>query len=504
VSAADDSGDLLVVEGLEKSYDGVRALRGASLSVRPGEIHALLGENGAGKSTLIKALAGAIRPDSGTITFAGERLELASRTDSMRRGISVIFQHANLVPQLTVAQNVVLGNEQARNGFLRDRDQRQAIREVLARIGADIDLHRAAASLRSSERQLVEIARALLHDARLLILDEPTASLGSSEVEHLHVMLAELRASGMAIVYVSHRLAEVLGVSDRSTILRDGQTVGTLRTSESTTDDVIRLMIGRDASHVFRRQTSQARDSVALRVRGLTTPSGLKDVSFDLHAGEILGVFGLLGSGRTELARALFGADPLTSGDIDAADRPLAGRRSPYRAARSGMGLVPEERTTQALFPLLSITDNMTSARPWLFSTFGFIRDRRRRELVSDMGRRMQLKASSPSQLVSQLSGGNQQKVVLGRWLLGGSQILILDDPTVGVDIGAKEEIYRLVSELTDDGTAVLLMSSELPEVIGLSDRVMVMHEGTVNGSFTNSELSEVALLRAAHGEGHD
>jgi ABC-type sugar transport system ATPase subunit len=215
-------------------------------------------------------------------------------------------------------------------------------------------------------------------------------------------------------------------------------------------------------------------------------------------------VFGLLGSGRTELARALFGADPLTSGDIDAADRPLAGRRSPYRAARSGMGLVPEERTTQALFPLLSITDNMTSARPWLFSTFGFIRDRRRRELVSDMGRRMQLKASSPSQLVSQLSGGNQQKVVLGRWLLGGSQILILDDPTVGVDIGAKEEIYRLVSELTDDGTAVLLMSSELPEVIGLSDRVMVMHEGTVNGSFTNSELSEVALLRATHGEGHD
>jgi ABC-type sugar transport system ATPase subunit len=501
VSGSEAHNDLLlIVDGLSKSYDGVQALRGADLSVRPGEIHALLGENGAGKSTLIKALAGAVCPDAGTITFAGEQVKLTSRTDSIRRGISVIFQHANLVPQLTVAQNVVLGNEQARTGFLRDRDQRHAIREILARIGADMDLNRASASLRSSERQLVEIARALLHEARLLILDEPTASLGTNEVEHLHAVLAELRASGMGIVYVSHRLEEVLGVSDRATILRDGRTVGALETSEATTDDVIRLMIGRDASHVFRK-ASHVRRSVALRVRELTTPSGLKDVSFDLHAGEILGVFGLLGSGRTELARALFGADPVTEGNIEALDRPLPRRRAPYRTARFGIGLVPEERTTQALFPQLSITDNMTSARPWLYSTFGFIREGVRRDLVADMARRVRLKSSSPSQLVSALSGGNQQKVVLGRWLLGGSKILILDDPTVGVDIAAKEEIYRLISELTDDGTAVLLMSSELPEVIGLADRVIVMYEGAVNGSFTSSDLSEEALLRAAHGE---
>jgi ribose transport system ATP-binding protein len=500
VSEADPSAELLVVTGLEKSYEGVRALRGANLSVRPGEIHALLGENGAGKSTLIKALAGAIRPDAGTITFAGEPVELASRTDSLRRGISVIFQHANLVPQLTVAQNVVLGNEQARGGFMRDRAQRQAIRDVLARIGAHIDLNRVAASLRSSERQLVEIARALLQDARLLILDEPTASLGTNEVDQLHQTLHELRADGLGIVYVSHRLEEVLGVSDRSTILRDGQTAGTLATAESSTDDVIRMMIGRDASHVFRK-ASHARHSVALSARGLTTSTGLKDVSFDLHAGEILGVFGLLGSGRTELARALFGADPVTGGRIEALGRPLPRRFSPYRAARTGMGLVPEERTTQALFPQLSITDNMTSARPWLYTRGGFIRDARRRDLVGDMGHRVRLKSSSPGQLVSELSGGNQQKVVLGRWLLGGSQILILDDPTVGVDIGAKEEIYRLISEMTADGTAVLLMSSELPEVIGLSDRVMVMYEGAPNGSFTSSDLSEEALLRAAHGE---
>jgi ribose transport system ATP-binding protein len=493
------AGELLTVEQLAKSYDGVQALRGANLSVRSGEIHALLGENGAGKSTLIKILAGATKPDAGTITFLGERVEFGSRAESIRSRISVIFQRANLVPQLTVAQNVLLGNENARLGFLRDGAQKQAVENVLARIGANIDLKRTAESLRSSERQLVEIARALLQDARLLILDEPTASLGNDEVDHLHAMLLDLRASGMGIVYVSHRLAEVLSVSDRITVLRDGKTVGLSLASESSSDDVIRLMLGREASHVFRKAPHR-RDSVVLKVRGLSTATGLKDISFDLHSGEILGVFGLLGSGRTELARALFGADPVRTGAVESAQ---GGRRSrsPYEATRSGLGLVPEERTTQALFSELSITDNMTSGRPWMYSRFGFIRESRRRELVSDMTRRVRLKSVSPGQAVSALSGGNQQKVVLARWMLGGSRVLILDDPTAGVDVGAKEEIYRLIAELTADGTAVLLMSSELPEVIGLSDRVMVMFRGGLNGSFAGAEMSEEALLRAAHGE---
>jgi ribose transport system ATP-binding protein len=493
------AGELLTVEQLAKSYDGVQALRGANLSVRSGEIHALLGENGAGKSTLIKILAGATKPDAGTITFLGERVEFGSRAESIRSRISVIFQRANLVPQLTVAQNVLLGNENARLGFLLDGAQKQAVENVLARIGANIDLKRTAESLRSSERQLVEIARALLQDARLLILDEPTASLGNDEVDHLHAMLLDLRASGMGIVYVSHRLAEVLSVSDRITVLRDGKTVGLSLASESSSDDVIRLMLGREASHVFRKAPHR-RDSVVLKVRGLSTATGLKDISFDLHSGEILGVFGLLGSGRTELARALFGADPVRTGAVESAQ---GGRRSrsPYEATRSGLGLVPEERTTQALFSELSITDNMTSGRPWMYSRFGFIRESRRRELVSDMTRRVRLKSVSPGQAVSALSGGNQQKVVLARWMLGGSRVLILDDPTAGVDVGAKEEIYRLIAELTADGTAVLLMSSELPEVIGLSDRVMVMFRGGLNGSFAGAEMSEEALLRAAHGE---
>jgi ABC-type sugar transport system ATPase subunit len=492
-------GPLLTVEGLTKRYDGVQALRGAELSVRSGEIHALLGENGAGKSTLIKALAGAIKPDSGTITVRGEPVELGTRADSMSRGISVIFQHANLVPQLTVAQNIVLGGERRRLGFLRDDGQRESVRDVLAKLGAKIDLNRTAASLRSGERQLVEIARALLQRAHLLILDEPTASLGTEDVENLHHALLDLRESGMGIIYVSHRLEEVLSVSDRITVLRDGTTVGTRLASESSTADVINLMLGRDASHVFHK-SSDARESVVLRVTDVATATGLSGVSFDLHAGEILGVFGLLGSGRTELARALFGADPIRSGSIEL-DGKAERKRTPYHAARSGIGLVPEERSAQALFSQLSVIDNMTSGRPWLYSRFGFIRGRRRRELVDDMSRRVRLKAASMGQIVSTLSGGNQQKVVLGRWMLGGSRILILDDPTVGVDIGAKEEIYRLISELTTDGTAVLLLSSELPEVVGLSDRVMVMFRGRVRTIFDRGNATEEALLRAAHGE---
>jgi ABC-type sugar transport system ATPase subunit len=490
--------ELLAVESLSKSYGGVRALRSADLHVRAGEIHALLGENGAGKSTLVKILAGATTKDSGEIRLDGVPVDFQSRAESMRSGISVIFQHANLVPQLTVAENVTLGVEQARFGFLRDSAQRRMVSGILARLGSSIDLNRVAASLRSAERQLVEIARALLHDSRLLILDEPTASLGTDEVTHLHRVLAELRATGLGIIYISHRIEEVLAVSDRLTVLRDGQTVGTRGAAGTRIEQVVSLMIGHDSDEVF-QTTSHARPDVVLDVRDVTTETGLRGITFTLHAGEVLGVYGLLGSGRTELAHAIFGADPITGGDVHIAGstRSLG---TPRRAVRSGIGLVPEERVLHGLFPQLSVLENMSSARPWLYSRFGVVNNGARFRLVDAMARRLGVKTASLEQVVSALSGGNQQKVVLGRWLIGGSRLIILDDPTVGVDVGAKQEIYRLISELTTDGTAILLMSSELSELIGLSDRVLVLKEGSIAATFSRGQMSEESILRTAHG----
>ena len=490
--------ELLAVESLTKSYGGVRALRSADLHVRAGEIHAVVGENGAGKSTLVRILAGATTKDSGVIRLNGVPVDFQSRAESMRSGISVIFQHANLVPQLTVAENVTLGVEQSRLGVLRDSAQRRVVRDVLARLGSSIELNRVAASLRSAERQLVEIARALLHESRLLILDEPTASLGTDEVIHLHQVLAELRAAGLAIIYISHRIEEVLAVSDRISVLRDGKTVATREAGDTRIEQVVSLMIGRDSDQVF-QTTPHARPDVVLEVRDLATDTGLHGITFTLRAGEVLGVYGLLGSGRTELARAIFGADPITRGSVQlhGSKRPLG---TPRRAVRSGIGLVPEERALHGLFPQLSVLDNMSSARPWLYSRFGLVNDGARFRLVDAMARRLGVKAASLEQVVSALSGGNQQKVVLGRWLIGGSKLIILDDPTVGVDVGAKQEIYRLISELTADGTAILLMSSELSEVIGLSDRVLVLTEGSVAATLARGEMSEESILRRAHG----
>jgi ribose transport system ATP-binding protein len=490
---------LLAMHGIAKSYDGVRALRGAELEVRRGEVHALLGENGAGKSTLMKILVGAVQRDEGTIELDGAPIEIRDRQDAYAAGIAVVFQHPELVDELSIAENVSLGRERSRLGVVDRRAARERTRRALRRLGVELSPERAAAGLRAGERQLVEIARALAYDARLLVLDEPTASLGRREVEHLFAVVRELRDQGVGIVYISHRLDEIFELADRVTVLRDGATVGRVQATETTPAELIRMLVGREMGHVFRKE-SHVRDRVVLAAEGVATDAGLADVSLQLHEGEVLGVYGLLGSGRTELARALYGADRLRAGRILVDGRP-ATLGTPADAARRGIGLVPEDRTRQGTFPRLSVRENVTLAGGGGPGRFGLVRRRQEVAGARDVVARLRVRTSSIEAAASTLSGGNQQKLVFGRWLVAGARVLLLDDPTVGVDVGAKDEIYRIVADLTRDGTAVLLLSSELPEVLGLADRMLVLRGGRVAGELTGEAMTEERALALALGE---
>ena len=486
------------MRGISKSYQGVRALREASFEVRAGEVHALLGENGAGKSTLIKILAGAVARDEGEIHVGGKRVEIDSRQDAQRLGIAVVFQHPELVDELTIADNVTLGVERSRAGFIRRRDARERTARALDALGVRLSPGRAAAGLRTGDRQLVEIARASVSEVRILVLDEPTASLGRREVENLFAVVRQLREQGVAIVYISHRLEEMESIADRVTVLRDGAVVATVEARSTPRAELVRMMVGREMGHVFRKE-SHVREPVALEARGLSTAAGLVDVSFELREGEVLGVYGLLGSGRTELARALFGADRVTGGELM-----LAGRRERLRssshAVRRGIGLVPEDRNAQGLFAILSVRENVTLSGAGRYP-LGIVRrgeeTRRTLRAVSELA----IRTASTESAVATLSGGNQQKVVFGRWLVAGAKVLLLDDPTVGVDVGAKEEIYRIVADLTRDGTAVLLLSSELPEVLGLADRMLVLRDLRVAGQLAGDAMNEENALALALGE---
>jgi ABC-type sugar transport system ATPase subunit len=490
---------LLEMEGVSKSYDGVQALRAADLDVLPGEIHGLLGENGAGKSTLMKILVGAVQRDDGTIRINGEPVEIRSRQDAQALGLGIVFQHPELVEELSIVDNVTLGRERARAGFVDRQEGAERTRSALRRLGVALEPERSAAGLRAGERQLVEIARAIAYDLRVLVLDEPTASLGSNEVDDLFRVVRELRDSGVAIVYISHRLEEVFRLVDRITVLRDGAVVGTVDVATATHSDVVGMMVGRSMGHAFRKM-SHATDRVVLDADGLETAEGVRNVSLRLHEGEVLGVYGLLGSGRTELARALYGADRLLSGQIAINGRPLR-RRSPSHAVRRGLGLVPEDRTHQGALLELSVTENVTLARAERLARGFFVRHGEERKQARDVVDALAIRTASVDSLVSTLSGGNQQKVVFGRWLVAGARILLLDDPTVGVDVGAKEEIYRIIAELTGDGTSVIFLSSELPEVIGLADRMLILREGAVAGDLAGDEMTESRALALALGE---
>ncbi len=495
------TGPILQLTGIRKSFDGVRALRGVSFDLREGEVHALVGENGAGKSTLIKVITGAHRPDEGTIVVAGRPIEANDPGLARSLGIAAIYQQPALFPDLTVAENIAFGLEPP--GAWRRVDWRgraDRARDLLNRVGARIDPSTEVRHLAMAEQQLVEIARALGAEARILIMDEPTSSLTDVEVDRLFRVIGDLRGRGVGIIYISHRLDELPRIADRVTALRDGAHVGTRPMAEVDRPALIRMMVGRDLGSVFPKRAVDP-GAIALEAEGVgCRASGVRDASFRVRKGEILGLAGLIGSGRTELARILFGLTPADSGTIRVGGRATR-IDSPARAVALGIALVPEDRRRHGVIPEMSVAANATLASLGRVSgRSGWLDRRRERTRASALVERLGVKAASIDSAVGDLSGGNQQKVALGRWLEADPAVLILDEPTQGVDVGAKAEIHRWMGELAAGGMAIVMISSELPEILGMSDRIAVMHGGTIAGTLDRPGATPEAILDLALG----
>ncbi|MER7441476.1 sugar ABC transporter ATP-binding protein [Micromonospora avicenniae] len=496
-----DNAPLLVLDGVTKSFGAVAALRGVHLALHPGEAHALVGENGAGKSTLVKTLAGAHTPDTGRMALDGRPLELRGPADARAAGIAVIYQEPTLFPDLSVAENIFMGRQPLRG--LRRIDTTAMNRDaerLFERLGVRIDPTRPARGLSIADQQLVEIAKALSFDARILVMDEPTAALSGVEVERLFGVARSLCERGAAVLFISHRFDEVFDLCQRITVLRDGAWVSTDRTADLTVDEVVRRMVGRDVSSLYPKQDAPVRDAL-LEVSGLSRAGVFSDVSFTVRGGEIVALAGLVGAGRSEVARAVFGVDRYDAGEVRVAGRPLP-PGSPRRAIAAGLALVPEDRRQQGLVMELSVERNATLARRRALSRLGLLIGGAERAEAQRWTRRLQVKASRLTAPVATLSGGNQQKVVLAKWLATEPRVLIIDEPTRGIDVGTKAEVHRLLSELANEGLAILMISSELPEVLGMADRVLVMHEGRVVRELSRAEADETSVMLAATGQG--
>jgi rhamnose transport system ATP-binding protein len=492
---------LLRMTRISKSFGGVRALRDVSFDVRAAEVHALVGENGAGKSTLIKVITGAHRPDDGALEVQGAPITHNDPGRARALGIAAIYQQPALFPDLTVAENIALGLE-PRGAWRRIRwgERKARARKLLQRIGAVISPDMEVSGLTMPEQQLVEIARALGASARVLIMDEPTASLSDKEVENLFRVIGELKSHGAGVIYISHRLEELPRVADRVTALRDGTLVETRRIAEVSRADLIRMMVGRELSAVFPK-TAVPRGQVVLETRGVgCQASGLRGISLSVRAGEILGLAGLVGAGRTELARVLFGLTPADRGDIRLHGRVVT-VDNPARAVELGIAYVPEDRRRHGVILDLPVAANTTLAVLERVSTLGFLRFRAEQDLAAGFVQRLGIKTPSVATPVGNLSGGNQQKVALARWLAVEPAVLILDEPTQGVDVGAKAEIHRLMCELAGRGLAIVMISSEMPEVLGMSDRIAVMHGRTVVAILDRASATQEAVLELALGQ---
>jgi len=489
---------ILQMTGISKSFPGVKALKKVRLDLNEGEIHALMGENGAGKSTLVKILTGIYTRDEGDITFMGEPIHLKSTKEAQEKGICIIHQELNMMTHLTVAQNIFIGREKTHGIFLDEKSINVMAKNLLNKLGIDIDPKELVGNLTVGRQQMVEIAKAISFKSRVLVLDEPTAALSDTEIEALFRVMRDLKAQGVGMIYISHRMDEIKQITDRVTVMRDGEYVGTLITDDSTDDQIVKMMVGRTIFEEPKMFSSCPPDApIVLEVEGMNAGKMVQNISFNLRRGEILCFAGLMGAGRTETARALFGADPKTSGKIRVNGKEV-NIQSPHDAVEAGIGYLSEDRKRYGLALGLNVAENSVMANYDAFSGNFFVRQKEINNVTQKYVEKLNTKTPSINQLVRNLSGGNQQKVVVAKWLIRNSEILIFDEPTRGIDVGAKSEIYKLIYELAEEGKSIIVISSELPEVLRLADRIIVMYEGKITGELGAGESPE-SIMGLAH-----
>jgi methyl-galactoside transport system ATP-binding protein len=494
---------MLEMKGITKEFPGVKALDGVTLQVRPGTVHALMGENGAGKSTLMKCLFGIYKPDSGEIYLNGQKAEINNSSDALKLGVSMIHQELHPVPFRNVMENIWLGRFPMKGWgpfqFVDHKKMYKDTEELFKQLDIDLEPDTIVGKLSVSKIQSIEIAKAVSFNSRIIVMDEPTSSLTSVEVEHLFRIINDLKKRGVSIIYISHKMEEILRISDDVTIMRDGKKIGTWPASEMTTDLIISKMVGRDLTQRFPDRHNKP-NGVIMKVEHLTSidPKSFKDVSFELRKGEILGVGGLVGAQRTELIEALFGLREIQSGTISIHGKEVK-IRSASEAKKYGLALLTEERRTTGIFPVLSVHENAAIANIDRYVTpFGLLNERKKKAEANQMVEKLRTKTPSPKTLIMNLSGGNQQKVLLARWLLTDPEILLLDEPTRGIDVGAKYEIYSIIADLAQQGKSIIMISSEMPELLGMSDRVMVMSEGRLTGILDGDKATEEEIMRLA------
>lgn len=491
---------LVQMRDISKSFSGNKVLDYVQFEVMPGEIHALMGENGAGKSTLIKILTGIYQRDSGTVMIKGKEVHFHNPKEAELEGIAVIHQELNIIPYLTVAENMFLGNELTigKTGILKIKEMKKKTREYLNRLGIDLDPDIEAGQLSVGQQQMIEIARAIAADTEVLIMDEPTAALTNREIEALFKVILSLKEQGVGIVYISHRMEEIFQICDRISVLRDGEFVGVKQIKDTNFEEIVRMMVGRELGDRFPQRNVELGPE-QFRIENFTCKGIFEKISFSVKKGEILGVAGLMGAGRTEIMEAIFGYRHKQSGKIFIDEKEVS-IHTPYEAIKSGIGFITEDRKIEGLVLDLTVRENFSLPNFKKISSKSFISSKTERAFVNEMITKLHVKTSGSEQTVKSLSGGNQQKIVIGKWLGIEPKILILDEPTRGVDVGAKKEIYQIMNELTARGVSIIMVSSELPEIIGMSDRILVIHEGEIGGLIDKEDASQEKIMQAATG----